>query len=170
MQKTIIRYGLLSGTTILVLLLIVSLIGFETFGFEYGQLIGYSSMLLAMLFVFFGIRSYRSSTENGLLSFWQGFKTGIGIALIACLFYTIGWLFINEFIYPDFMDEYTKYYAEQLKSGGLSAKEIEAKMNEMNSMVEMYKNPLWKFTFTFLEIFPVGLIVSLISALVLKKK
>ena len=103
------------------------------------------------------------------ISFGEAFKIGLGISIVAAALYIITWMVLSETIAQDFMSEYYQSSIEKLRSSDLSQSEIEAKIKEMDKFQELYKNPLVKIGMTFLEIFPVGLIISLISALILKK-
>ncbi|MCB9251487.1 MAG: DUF4199 domain-containing protein [Flavobacteriales bacterium] len=169
MKNTIIKYGSYSGLTIVGILAITSLIGYEKIGFKYGELIGYSSMVLSFLFIFFGIRQYKAGLGDEPFTFMQAFKMGILMSLIASAIYVAGWLFINKFIYPDFMEDYTNYYIESQKSKGVDSLQLQTMITEIEKNKEMLKNPLVNILITFFEIFPVGILVSLVSAIILRK-
>lgn len=48
--------------------------------------------------------------------------------------------------------------------------DLPAKTKEMANFKEMYKNPLFVILITYSEVLPIGLVVALVSALILKKK
>ncbi len=169
MKKIIIRYGLIAGLIVSALMLI-TLGGGMDINMKYGQLIGYSTMILAFATIFVAIKKKRDEQFNGKIAFAKAFKIGLGITLIASLCYVITWMIMSETIAKDFMAQYYQQAVENINNSGLSPEEVEQKMQQMDKMQEMYKNPVFKFGITFLEIFPVGLLVSLIAAFILKKK
>ena len=171
MQNPIFRYGLIGGVVIVLLMSISFLLQGDSMDFEYGELKGYTTMVLALSSIYFGVKQYRDRQQEGKITFGQGFRVGISIALIVSAFYVIGWLIISSTIAADFGEQYIAHYTQELASSGLSEAELKAKIDEVRSIMEKYDNNLaYKIGVTFLEIFPIDLIVSLITALVLRKK
>lgn len=166
MKQTILRYGLLSGAVAAILMTCTAI----NPDFENGAYFGYAGILLSMLFVYFGVRSYREQVGAGILSFGKGFQIGILIAIVSCLCYVIAWMFISDLFMPDFMDKYIQHTLTKMQQSGASTVELEKYTADMADFKVMYKNPLVKFGLTFLEPFPVGFLVALISALVLRKQ
>ncbi len=134
------------------------------------MILSYATMLLAFSLVYVGIKNYRDKHKNGIISFGKAFKIGLYISLIASTIYVIVWLVDYYIFIPDFMDKYTTAVLNQTKAEGASQLDLDKKAAEMASYKEMYKNPLMVVLFTYAEILPVGLIVTLISALLLKRK
>jgi hypothetical protein len=173
MKKNIIIYGLIAGTIVsgLMLFTITNLSHCEgNVDYNKSMLIGYASMLLAFSLVFVGIRNYRDKYNGGVISFGKAFKIGLMIVLIASTMYVLAWLIDYFFFIPDFMDKYSANMLEQLKASGASQMEIEKQSKEMASFGKMYKNPLFNAMMTYVEILPVGLAVTLLSSLILKRK
>ena len=139
---------------------------------DYGtsMLIGYASMLIAFSLVFVGIRNYRDKYNEGVISFGKAFKIGIMIVLIASTIYVVAWLIDYFFFIPDFIEKYSAHMLDELKASGASQIEIDKQTKEMASFVRMFKNPFFNAMMTYIEILPVGLIVTLISSLILKRK
>ncbi|HJS53879.1 MAG TPA: DUF4199 domain-containing protein, partial [Chitinophagaceae bacterium] len=133
-------------------------------------LIGYASMLIAFSLVYVGIRNYRDKYNGGVISFGQAFKTGIMMVLIASTIYVVAWLIDYFFFIPDFMEKFSAQELDNLKESGASQIEIDKETIKMENMVKMFKNPLFNAMMTYAEILPVGLIVTLISSLILKRK
>ena len=169
MKKTLLTFGTISGL-IMALMMFITLPLIDHIGFGKAEILGYTSMVLSFLMVFFGILSYREQYGMGAITFGKGFQVGLLITIISCLFYVAAWLIIYYKITPDFADKYGAYSISQLKAAGKSQEVIAAATKEMEAFKEMYKNPLVNAGITFLEPFPVGLVISLISAGVLKKK
>lgn len=163
-------FGLIAGIIVTTLMLIsMPLMGNGTISFENGELFGYTSMIIALSMIYFGVRSFRDNHNNGVLSFGKGFQVGILIAAIAAVIYASGWEVYVNTSSGDFMEQYTTQTLEQMEKEGASVTEIEEMRVEMDSMAEMYKNPVIRFGMTLMEIVPVGLIITLLSAFLLKR-
>lgn len=173
MQKAIIRFGLISGVVSSTLMVITSLIG-QSIGFgkfmEYGVYIGFTTIILSLTWVFVGIKSYRDQHNEGVITFGKAFQIGILITVISCVCYALTWLVCYYNIFPTFMDDYGAYHLQKLKESGESAAEIAKQAAEMKRTGELYQNPFYNFAVTFMEPFPVGLLMTAVAALVLKKK
>jgi len=169
MRKTVLTFGLISGA-ISTLLMIVTMPFADRIGFDKGEIIGYTSIVLSCLLVFFGIRSYRDNAGNGQITFAKGFVVGITITLISCVFYVVTWEILYYNFLHGFMDKYAAYLVEKMRASGASAAAVQAKLQEMQRFEVLYENPLYNAMMTFLEPFPVGLVVTLISAAILRRK
>jgi Protein of unknown function (DUF4199) len=173
MKKIIIIHGLIAGIVVSIPMLFIANHICQTDGndsFDNGTLIGYASMFIAFSLVFLGIRNYRNNYNNGEISFGKAFKIGITIVLIASTFYVAAWLIDYFYFIPDFTEKYAMYMLTKLKSSGAGQTEIDKQLKEMASFSAMYKNPFYNAMITYTEILPVGLIVTLISSLILKRK
>ena len=168
MKKTVLVFGLLSGAVSAAMML-ATVPFMHTIGFDHGLVVGYTAIVLSFLFVFFGIRSYREA-NGGTLSFGRGFSVGILITFISCLFYVATWELIYFKLSPGFWEKYTAYALEQVKTSGGTPEQVEAKAKQFAEFKVMYDNPLVNVAFTFVEPFPVGLAVTLISAGVLRRR
>lgn len=173
MKKNILIYGLVAGVVVSILMLatVNNLSHCEgNVDFEGSMLIGYASMLVAFSLVFVGIRNYRNKYNGGLISFGKAFKTGILIVLVASTVYVAAWLADYFFFIPDFMDKYVAHTLDELRKSGASQRELDKQAAEMANLARMYKNPFFNAMMTYVEILPVGLVVTLISSAILKKK
>ena len=132
--------------------------------------VGYTVIVISLLFVYFGIRSYRDNVLGGRITFGTGFQAGILITLISCVFYVGAWLVIYYGFMPDFADQYAAYTVEDMRADGASQAEIERSIKEGEDMRQMLDNPFTNAAVTFIEPFPVGLLITLISAAVLKNR
>jgi hypothetical protein len=168
MKKTILTFGLISGA--ISSLVMVAILPFkDRIGFERGPVIGYTSIVLSFLLVFFGIRSYRDNIGNGQITFLKAFAVGISITLISCVCYVVTWEVIYYNFLPDFWDKYGAHLVEKLRASGASPAAVQAKLEELTRYKELYKNPLINAALTFIEPFPIGLVITLISALALRR-
>ena len=138
--------------------------------FKNGYYYGYGLMILAFSLIFVGTKITRDKYNGGTISFGKAFRVGLYITLIASTVYVILWLIDNYFFIHDFAARYSAYMLEKLRASGASEAEIAKQTAQMASFSEMYKNPFFVILMTYAEIIPVGLIVSVISALTLKRK
>jgi hypothetical protein len=138
--------------------------------YETSMLIGYASMLVSFSLVFVGVRNYRNKYTGGIISFGKAFKVGILIVLIASTIYVIAWLIAYFYFIPDFMEKFSAHELDKLRASGASQVKIDEEAKEMADFAKMYKNPFFNAMMTYMEILPVGLIVTLISSLILKRK
>ena len=169
MKKTVLTFGLISGF-IMIAMMTLTLALSERIGYGHSLVIGYANLILGSLLVFFGIRSYRENIGGGRISFGRAFAVGIFITLIASVCYVVTWEIIYFNFMPDFADKYAAYMIEKARAAGESAQKIQAIADQMKSMKAMLNNPFLNAAFTFIEPFPIGLIVTLISAAILRKK
>jgi hypothetical protein len=169
MRKIVLTYGLIAGV-ILSAMLVVTLSFQDQIGFDKGAIIGYTSMAIAFLMVFFGVRSYRDNVAGGSVTFGRAFSVGLMIAVVASVCYVAIWeLAYYQFI-PDFGDKYAAYAIEKAKKSGATDAEIAAQVKEMAEFNEMYKNPLVNIAITLLEPLPVGIVFALVTAGVLCRR
>jgi len=169
MKRIVLTFGLISGAIMSVLML--STVPFmHKIGFNRGMVIGYTTMVLAFLLVFFGIRSYRENVGNGYISFGRALSVGLLIMLITCAFYVLTWEFVYFNFMPDFAEKYGAFMLENMRAAGASAQEIAAKAEEMKRFKVLYDNIFFNVAMTFLEPLPVGLIMTFVSALILRRK
>ena len=169
MKKTVLTFGLIGGA-VMAVMMFATLPFVDRIGFDKGFIIGYTTMILAFMMVFFGIRSYRENIGQGHISFGRAFAVGILITLIACVCYVVAWEILYFNFMPDFLDKYSAYVIEKARASGASQQAIDAQVQQMQSFKTMYANPLINAVMTFTEPFPVGLLVTLISAAILRKK
>ena len=169
MKRIVLTFGLISGAIMSVLML--STVPFmHKIGFNRGMVLGYTTMVLAFLLVFFGIRSYRENVGNGYISFGRALGVGLLIMLITCAFYVITWEFVYFNFMPDFAEKYGAFMLDNMRAAGASAQEIAAKAEEMKRFKVLYDNIFFNVTMTFLEPLPVGLIMTFVSAAILRKR
>jgi hypothetical protein len=170
MKKTVLTFGLISGA-ILSAMMFITLPFVEKIGFDKGMVIGYTTMVLAFLLVFFGIRSYRSTVGAGQISFGRALSVGLLIMLIASVCYVITWEIVSHTFLTDFADKCIAYETQAIRNSGKPPAQIEEEVQKMTQMMTLYKNNIFfNVAITFLEPLPVGLVMTLISALILRKR
>ena len=169
MRKTVLTFGLIAGA-ILSVMMLLTLPFLDRIGFDRGEVIGYTTMVLAFLLVFFGVRSYRDNVAGGSVSFVRAFAVGSLIVAVASICYVATWQVVYYKLAPDFGAKYTAHVVEQARAEGASQAEIDKKAADMQRMMDMYKNPAINVAITFLEPLPVGLIIALVSAGILGRR
>lgn len=169
MKKIVLTFGLISGA-ISALLMLATVPFIDQIGFDRGVIVGYTGMVLSFLLVFFGIRSYRENIGKGRISFGRALGVGLLIMLISCVCYVVTWEIVYFNFMPDFGEKYANYAIEKARTSGASAEQISQQVEQMKQFKAMYDIPLFNVAFTFLEPLPVGLVMTLISALILRKR
>jgi uncharacterized protein DUF4199 len=169
MKRTVLVFGLISGLVISVLMTITTVFA-DRIGFDRAVFVGYTMMVLAFLLVFFGIRSYRENVGGGEISFGKAFQVGILIMLISCVFYVVSWEILYYNFMPDFAEKYAAHIIEKARASGASEAQIAEQTQQMKQMKAMLANPLINAAVSILEPLPVGLVMTLISAAILRKR
>lgn len=171
MKKIILTYGLIAGAIVGAMLAItIPLYNSGTIKVENGQWVGYSIMIIALSLIFFAVKNYRDRHLGGVISFGKGFQIGILVTLVAALIYALTWEICYHTVAKGFIQLMTDSYTKKLQMDYSDVAVIQQKTDEMKQMMEMYKNPVIRFGMSILEILPVGLVLSLLSAFILKKK
>jgi hypothetical protein len=170
MKNIVLKYGLISGALISVMMMLTipfhDRIGFDTSGL----LLGYTTMVLAFLVIYFGVRSYRDSVAGGSVRFGRALAVGVLIAAVSSACYVATWEVMYFKFMPDFMDKYSAHEVQKARASGASEEQIASRKAEMETLVVMYRNPLYNAALTFMEPLPVGLLVALISAGTLSRR
>ena len=169
MKKTVLTFGLLSGAVAAVMMFLTVPFA-ERIGFDRSVFVGYTTIVVSMLFVYFGVRSYRDNVLGGEVTFGRAFQAGLLIAVISSVCYVLAWLVLFYFFIPDFADQYAAYIVESVRGNGGSQADIDAAIKQADSAKAMLANPLINAAVAFIEPLPVGLLVALISAVVLRKR
>lgn len=170
MKKTVLVFGLISGVVISVLMAVTTFFA-DRIGFDRAVIVGYTSMIMAFLLVFFGIRSYRENVGGGEISFGRAFTVGILITLISCAFYVISWEIIYFNFLSDFADKYAAHIIEKARASGATDAQMAEQVQKMKEMKALLDNPWLSAAVIFIsEPLPVGLVMTLISALLLRKR
>ncbi len=171
MKKIVITYGIISGIITGGLMLVtMPLFVSGAVKMEHGLWIGYTGMVIALSLIFFGIKSFRDNYAGGNITFGRGFLIGFGITFIASVFYVIAWEITFARSGEWFMQQWSNGELDKLKSSGRTEEELNVAKQKWEEFSQLYQNPLIRFGMTLMEIFPVGIVISLISAALLRKK
>jgi hypothetical protein len=170
MTRKVLIFGLISGAIVGALMyILVSVVGTGAIDFDNGVIWGYATMIIALSMVFFGVKSYRDN-NGGRISFLKGLQVGILISLISAVCYAAIWEVYYPSVGQEFIQKYTTFELDKMKKNGASDAEVEKARVESERFMEMYKNFFVRFAMSMMEIAPVGLIVTIISAALLRKR
>jgi len=164
MKKSIFKNGIIGGIIVSIVMIAMTYFMKTHPNQEPNPIMGFISMLLAFITVIIGIKRVRLD-HNGSITFGKAFLTGFGISFVIATIYVLVWLIIFYNFFPDFMEKYSEMVLKNTPPESLAVKTA-----EMNQMAAWYKSPVMVILLTYTEILPIGIIVSLISALILKKK
>jgi hypothetical protein len=168
MKKTVWTFGLISGA-IMALFMITTLPFANAFD-EHSLIIGYAGIVAGFLLVYFGVRSYRDNVLGGRIGFGRAFTVGLLIATIGSICYVATWEVLYYKFMPDFYSRYAQSAVDQARKNGASETEIAKTRATLEEMTKNAANPVWVAATTFVEPFPVGLLIALVSAGVLRRK
>src|SRR5687768_9307587 len=169
MKKTVLTFGTISG--ILISAMMLATVPFmDQIGFDRGQVIGYTSMVLAFLLIYFGVRSYRDNVAGGTISFGRALKVGALIAAVASGWYVATWQVMYYRLTPDFLEKYNAHTLEKARANGETEAQIAQRQVDMEKFAKLYKNPAFNVAVTFLEPLPVALVMALVSASLLSRR
>ena len=169
MKKTVLTFGLIAGLIISVLMDSSVLLA-DKIGSGHSMLLGYANMVASFLLIYFGVRSYRDNTLAGQISFGRAFACGILIALVTTICYVATWEVIYFNFMPHFMDSYFAAQIHKVQASGFDPATTAAKIADIQHSQQLYQNPFVNMAYTFIEPLPVGLIITLISAVILRRK
>jgi len=170
MRKIILTHGLIAGVIVSLMILgSIPLWNSGILNFENSEIVGYTTIVIALSMVFFGIKSCRDYHFGGSISFWQGVKIGLIITVIGSVMYVLAWE-ISQSLMPDFTERMWQHFADDAKKDAQDEAELKAAVEQIETWKQLYKNPLLRFGMTLMEIFPVGILITLVSAAILRKK
>jgi hypothetical protein len=169
MKRTVVTFGLIAGFLISVLMG-GSLLFADRIGSGHSMVLGYTIMVASFLLVYVGIRSYRDNALEGQISFGRAFACGILITIITTVCYVVTWEVLYFNFMPHFMDSYFAAQIHGVQSAGLDSATTAAKVAAIQHSQQLYQNPLINMAYTFMEPLPVGLVITLLSAAVLRRK
>jgi hypothetical protein len=169
MKKTVWTFGLISGA--LVSAMMAATLPFQgENGFDHSLLLGYTTMVLSFLLIYFGVRSYRENVGKGTIGFGRALAVGSLIGLLASLCYVATWEVMYFKFMPDFMTKYGAHEIEKARAAGASEADLAQKQVEFDKFEKMYQNPAVNAAYTIIEPLPVALVVALLSAGLLSRR
>jgi hypothetical protein len=168
MKKIVWTFGLISGAIMAVFM--IATLPFANAFDEHSLVVGYAGIVAGFLLVYFGVRSYRDNVLRGTIGFGRALAVGLLIATIGSICYVATWEIMYYKFMPDFYSKYAQSAVDQARKSGKSEAEIAKTRATMDEMTKNAENPLWVAATTFIEPFPVGLLIALVSAGILRRK
>lgn len=165
MKKIVLIFGVVIGLVLSTNAIIHMNMMSSNADYKGNDVVGYATMIIIFSLIYFGVRNYRNNYLDGKISFAKAFKTGALICLVASTIYVVAGMSYYYLFAPDFIDVYTDYMIRNAQPN-----EVEVITEQMANFKEMYKNPLFAVLITYMEVLPIGMIVALFSALILKRK
>ena len=169
MKKIVLTFGLISGVMISVLMNGSILISSKS-GFGHSMALGYTMMVASFLLVYFGIRSYRDNVLSGQISFGRALACGLLTTAITCACYVVTWEIVFFNFMAHFMDGYFAAQVHRVQSSALDPATAAAKIAAIRHSQRLYQNPLVNMAYTLIEPLPVGVVITLVSAALLRRK
>lgn len=163
MRRIVLTFGLIGGALI-ALMMALTLPFVEAIGFDRGAIVGYTTMVLAFMVVYAGVRRYRDVVAGGSITFGRAFAVGLWITLVVTICYVVTWQVLYYGFMPDFLDRYTAFALAEARESGASDADLARQARDLADFAAMYRNPLVNIAFTFLEPLPVGLVFTLVTA------
>lgn len=170
MKKIVLVFGLIAGLIVTGMMIYSTMQVYKNENYKGSIVLGYTTMVIAFSLIFVGVKNFRDKYNQGIISFGKAFKTGLYITLVASTMYVLVWLVEYYVFMPDFAEKYASCVINDARSSGASQATLDAKAAELAKFEDMYKNPLFVILITYTEILPIGVLISLLSALLLKRK
>ena len=168
MKRIIFPYGAIAGTVIIGSMILTFALGGGMSGNSVW--LGYLFMIVALSLIFLGVKRYRDQELGGVIRFGTAFLLGLGISLVASAIYVVAWeVYLSVTDYA-FIHDYTQSVLAAKEAEGLAGAALEAEVASMETLTSQYANPVFRLPMTFLEIFPVGLLITLVSAGLLRNE
>jgi hypothetical protein len=170
MRKIVLTFGLIAGAILSAMLLLTAPFA-DAIGLGMGQVIGFTTMVLAFLLIFVGVKTYRDTVAGGTIRFGRAFLVGGLIGVVATLCYVATWevIYFNK-LAGDYAMKYEEMTLKKERDKGATEAQLAATKAKIQEQMVMYNKPLFNAAVTFLEPLPVALILSLISAGVLSRR
>ncbi len=170
MQKTAQKYGLLAGMVLSVMIGIEFYLFTRRGHYSIGEAAGYITMILVMLTVYFSMRQAKSDSDTHPYSYKDGLKTGVLTTLFASGLFGIFSLLLYSVLAPDFVEKYFRYQREQIENSGKSEEVIQQQLQQLQNMPEFFSSPVFQALMMFITVFVIGIIITFISAAILRDK
>jgi len=167
MLNLILAFGIAAGLVVAVPMFTM-IVNSEPGSAGHSMIAGYLTMLVGLSLVFIGVKRYRDRVQGGVIRFGTALGVGLGISAVASVLYVIGWELTLALTNYDFVDSYAAAAIEAKRASGASPAEVAKVVAAMADFRAQYMNPWIRMAYSFVEIFPVGLLISLISAALLR--
>ena len=164
MLNKILNYGLVAGAIVAVPTCLMTVTTGGHPPLVASMIVGYLTMLIAFSTIFVAVKRRRDSELGGIVRFWPAFALGLGISVVASVIYVAVWEAVQALAHLDFANSYARTVIAEQQAKGVSGAALAKVTAEMAAFRVQYADPLYRLPMTFIEIFPVGVLVSLVSA------
>src|SRR5512143_744518 len=137
MKQVIWKYGLFAGVILAALMFLTIPFG-DTIG-DMGVVLGYTTMGIGFMMVFFWIRAYRDAEGGGRVTFGRAVLIGLAITAIGSLCYVAAWEVMSRKYMPDFADKYAARIMAKARADGMPEAELAARQKKMDEFAKSYK-------------------------------
>lgn len=162
MTRSILTYGLISGLASIAGI-IVSMKLIPGHG-DASMVVGYLIMLVALSAILVAVKQHRDNALGGVIGFLPALGMGLAIAAVATVAYVLVWEAYLAITGYDFVADLTRQTLAEKHAAGASPAEIAKVTAELDEMHRTYSNPVIRMGMTSMELFPVGLLVALVTA------
>jgi|APTNR8051073442_1049403.scaffolds.fasta_scaffold16229_1 uncharacterized membrane protein (DUF373 family) len=169
MKNIIFKYGIISGAVIIISAIFTIILVGESGSFSIAEWLGYLIMIVALSMIFIGIKDYKRKNNNKI-DFKSAFLVGLGISAVASLLYVIGWEVYFSINGEQFISDYSNNSIQKLIDSGASTESVNTAKEKLNESMELYRNMPYRIAITTMEIFPIALVITLISSFILRTK
>jgi hypothetical protein len=170
MKRNVLVYGIISGLCVAIFMSFSVAYCYAANSFDGSMLVGYMAMLLSFSVIFVGVKNYRDQHSGGMISFGKALQISLYMTLIASTMYVIGWMIAYYNFFPDFMEKLASYQLSPGKVNQMTPAEVAGVREQMETFRHWYATPVGVAAATYMEILPLGIVVSLITAIILKRK
>jgi hypothetical protein len=170
MKRNVLIYGSIGGLITAAWVLIAMVVFSHGLDMTLGMILGYTSMLIANIFLVVGVKNYRDKYNGGVITFGKALKVGILITLLASTIYVVNWLIYDYATGSRVMESYSQSMHDELVASGASKTYVAMQDAQMEEFMIRYQNPFFKAAMTYMEILPMGILFTLITAIALRRK
>lgn len=170
MLRKVMQYGTIAGLVVGIPAFLMPVLMDGHPPLAYGLVIGYATMLVALSAVFVAIKRHRDEELGGVIAFWPAVGLGLAISVVAGVFYVLAWEAALAVTHMDFAASYAKTLIAEQQAKGVTGAALAKLTADMERFKIEYASPLYRMPMTFAEIFPVGVLVSVVSAALLRNQ
>lgn len=168
MIRIVLLYGVIAGLIVAIPMVALMLTLTKATAPDSGAVYGYVTMILALTAVFLGVKHYRDKVQGGVIKFLPALLVGLGISAVASAIYVVGWEISLAYSGFDMGEETRRMMLAAAQARGATDEEIAKVMADAAAFAKMYANPLYRLPITFVEMFPIGVLISAVSAALLR--
>ena len=160
------KYGVMFGFAVMLYVMIEHVLGFNTTRHDIGEYTRFGAVIIPVIGVFVGIKMKRNRDLKGVMTFGEGIKAGVIIAVVQTTLTTIFFLFYGSLINPDFLNSVIEFQRQKMVLAGAAEAEITSAMDQLRTMYSFPVQPLFQMVIGLLY----GVVFSALFSLFLRKE